>query len=159
MNPLLSPRERIRGGLWGSLGDALGVPVEFKNCPAMQADPVADMRGHGTISRRADDGALILCGRSARDRGGRCVGAARGRPIAAAFQRCLAWKLRLCRQLAEALAARKSVRELADAPGLQRGMLIGRIDARISPARAALCKEVRRRGGLTEDVPGAPSFG
>jgi ADP-ribosylglycohydrolase len=39
-------RDRILGGLWGSLvGDALGVPVEFKSRAAVQADPVTDMRG------------------------------------------------------------------------------------------------------------------
>src|SRR6266536_515199 len=62
----LTKRERIFGGLWGSLvGDALGVPVEFKDRATVQADPVRDMRGfgshhqpHGTWS---DDGALILC--------------------------------------------------------------------------------------------------
>jgi ADP-ribosyl-[dinitrogen reductase] hydrolase len=42
----ISRRERILGGLWGSLvGDALGVPVEFKDRAAVQADPVTDMRG------------------------------------------------------------------------------------------------------------------
>ena len=37
-SPTLSVRERIVGGLWGSLvGDALGVPVEFKDRAAVQA--------------------------------------------------------------------------------------------------------------------------
>jgi ADP-ribosylglycohydrolase len=68
MNPSPKPsqRERILGGLWGSLvGDALGVPVEFKDRPTVQAVPVADMRGHGTHRQPpgtwSDDGALILC--------------------------------------------------------------------------------------------------
>ena len=42
-------RDRILGGLWGALvGDALGVPVEFKSRAAVQVDPVTDMRGFGT---------------------------------------------------------------------------------------------------------------
>ena len=64
--PILSRRERILGGLWGSLiGDALGVPVEFKDRAVVQADPVRDMRGHGTHHQPpgtwSDDGALTLC--------------------------------------------------------------------------------------------------
>jgi ADP-ribosyl-[dinitrogen reductase] hydrolase len=63
--PALSNRDRILGGLWGSLvGDALGVPVEFKDRATVQADPVKDMRGFGTHKQPAgtwsDDGALIL---------------------------------------------------------------------------------------------------
>jgi ADP-ribosyl-[dinitrogen reductase] hydrolase len=59
-------RERILGGLWGSLvGDALGVPVEFKDRAIVQADPVRDMRGYGTHHQPpgtwSDDGALLLC--------------------------------------------------------------------------------------------------
>lgn len=62
----LSKRERILGGLWGSLvGDALGVPVEFKDRATVQADPVKDMRGFGSHKQPAgtwsDDGALTLC--------------------------------------------------------------------------------------------------
>ena len=65
-SPTLSRRERILGGLWGSLvGDALGVPVEFKDRAAVQADPVKEMRGYGTHHQPpgtwSDDGALILC--------------------------------------------------------------------------------------------------
>ena len=59
-------RERILGGLWGSLvGDALGVPVEFKDRAVVQANPVTDMRGFGTHRQPpgtwSDDGALLLC--------------------------------------------------------------------------------------------------
>ena len=59
-------RDRILGGLWGSLvGDALGVPVEFKSRAAVQADPVTDMRGFGTHGQPpgtwSDDGSLLLC--------------------------------------------------------------------------------------------------
>ncbi len=61
-----SLRDRILGGLWGSLvGDALGVPVEFRSRPEVQSDPVTDMRGFGTHRQPkgtwSDDGALILC--------------------------------------------------------------------------------------------------
>lgn len=62
----LSKRDRILGGLWGSLvGDALGVPVEFKDRASVQADPVKDMRGNRTHHQPpgtwSDDGAMILC--------------------------------------------------------------------------------------------------
>jgi len=65
-SPNMSKRERILGGLWGSLvGDALGVPVEFKDRATVQADPVTDMRGFGSHHQPAgtwsDDGALMLC--------------------------------------------------------------------------------------------------
>ena len=59
-------KQRILGGLWGSLiGDALGVPVEFKDRAAVQLDPVKEMRGYGTHRQPpgtwSDDGALLLC--------------------------------------------------------------------------------------------------
>ena len=62
----ISKRERILGGLWGALvGDALGVPVEFKDRATVQADPVWDMRGFGSHKQPpgtwSDDGALTLC--------------------------------------------------------------------------------------------------
>lgn len=62
----LSKGERILGGLWGSLvGDALGVPVEFKDRAAVQADPVKGMRGFGTHWQPpgtwSDDSSLLLC--------------------------------------------------------------------------------------------------
>jgi ADP-ribosyl-[dinitrogen reductase] hydrolase len=62
----ISMRDRILGGLWGSLvGDALGVPVEFKDRATLQADPVTDMREYGTYRQPrgtwSDDGAIILC--------------------------------------------------------------------------------------------------
>lgn len=57
---------RILGGLWGSLvGDALGVPVEFKDRAIVQADPVTGMRGFGSHKQPpgtwSDDGSLTLC--------------------------------------------------------------------------------------------------
>jgi len=51
----ISQRGRILGGLWGSLvGDALGVPVEFKDCATVQANPVTDMRENGTHHQPKD---------------------------------------------------------------------------------------------------------
>ena len=65
-SPAISKRERILGGLWGSLvGDALGVPVEFKDRATVQADPVKDMRGFGSHRQPpgtwSDDSSLLLC--------------------------------------------------------------------------------------------------
>ncbi len=59
-------QERILGGLWGALvGDALGVPVEFRNRAEVQQNPVVDMREFGTHNQPrgtwSDDGALLLC--------------------------------------------------------------------------------------------------
>jgi ADP-ribosyl-[dinitrogen reductase] hydrolase len=64
--PAISKRDRILGGLWGSLvGDALGVPVEFQNRDARRVDPVKDMRGFGTHRQPpgtwSDDSSLLLC--------------------------------------------------------------------------------------------------
>ena len=64
--PAVSKRDRILGGLWGSLvGDALGVPVEFKDRATVQADPVKDMRGFGSHKQPpgtwSDDSSLLLC--------------------------------------------------------------------------------------------------
>ena len=61
-----SKRSRILGGLWGSVvGDALGVPVEFKDRTEVQADPVVGMRGFGTHRQPpgtwSDDSSLLLC--------------------------------------------------------------------------------------------------
>ncbi len=57
---------RIRGGLWGAVvGDALGVPVEFKSRDEVRRDPVTGMRGYGTFNLPAgswsDDSSLLLC--------------------------------------------------------------------------------------------------
>jgi len=47
------------------IGDALGVPVEFRSRAEVQIDPVTDMRGFGSHRQPkgtwSDDGALILC--------------------------------------------------------------------------------------------------
>lgn len=62
----ISPKDRILGGLWGSLvGDALGVPVEFKDRATVQLDPVKDMREFGTHKQPrgtwSDDSSMLLC--------------------------------------------------------------------------------------------------
>lgn len=62
----MNSSSRILGGLYGSLiGDALGVPVEFKARTLRKNDPVTSMRGFGTHNQPAgtwsDDGSLLLC--------------------------------------------------------------------------------------------------
>ena len=59
---IITRKERILGGLWGSLvGDALGVPYEFKD--ASQITTV-EWRGNGSHNQPAgtwsDDGAMML---------------------------------------------------------------------------------------------------
>lgn len=66
MKSEISRNDRLLGGLWGALvGDALGVPVEFRNRESVQSDPVTTMRGYGTHQQPAgtwsDDGSLLLC--------------------------------------------------------------------------------------------------
>lgn len=56
---------RIRGAMLGLVvGDALGVPVEFRPRSERRNDPVIGMRGHGTHNQPAgtwsDDGSLAL---------------------------------------------------------------------------------------------------
>lgn len=65
MNPI-THNERILGALWGALvGDALGVPVEFRRRQEVQANPVVGMRAYGTHGQPAgtwsDDSSLLLC--------------------------------------------------------------------------------------------------
>ena len=62
----ISTKNRILGGLWGvAVGDALGVPVEFRARTERAHDPVTDMRGHGTHNQPSgtwsDDTSLNLC--------------------------------------------------------------------------------------------------
>jgi ADP-ribosylglycohydrolase len=62
----ITAREQILGGLWGSLvGDALGVPVEFKERAAVQREHVTEMRGYGSHRQPpgtwSDDSSLLLC--------------------------------------------------------------------------------------------------
>jgi len=68
MNPNVQPsrKDRILGGLWGAvIGDALGVPVEFRSRAEVQASPVTEMRGHGTYYQEpgtwSDDSSLLIC--------------------------------------------------------------------------------------------------
>lgn len=66
METNLNQKEQFLGGLWGALvGDALGVPVEFRDRERLQADPVVDMREYGTHSQPkgtwSDDSSLLLC--------------------------------------------------------------------------------------------------
>lgn len=55
----------INGLLGVAIGDALGVPYEFKSGPAMKANPATNMIGHGTYNQPAgtwsDDTSLTLC--------------------------------------------------------------------------------------------------
>lgn len=67
-SPLIRARfeERVRGGLWGAIvGDALGVPVEFKLRSMMDDSPVRDLQGHGTynvpLGTWSEDSSLLLC--------------------------------------------------------------------------------------------------
>lgn len=62
----VSLRERLLGGLWSSLvGDALGVPVEFRSREEVQRNSVRGMRGYGTHNQPpgtwSDDSSLLLC--------------------------------------------------------------------------------------------------
>ena len=57
---------RMLGGLWGSVvGDALGVPVEFRHRAVIAEDPITDLRGYGTYNQPpgtwSDDTSLMLC--------------------------------------------------------------------------------------------------
>jgi ADP-ribosylglycohydrolase len=59
-------QEQILGGLWGALvGDALGVPVEFRSREEITQDPVTDLRGYGSHHQPpgtwSDDSSLLLC--------------------------------------------------------------------------------------------------
>jgi ADP-ribosylglycohydrolase len=57
---------RIRSALFGvAVGDALGVPVEFRGRAEIAKNPVTDMRGYGTYNQSpgtfSDDGSLTFC--------------------------------------------------------------------------------------------------
>ena len=59
-------KDRILGGLWGAvIGDALGVPVEFRSRALVQNNPVTDLRAFGTYNQPkgtwSDDSSLMLC--------------------------------------------------------------------------------------------------
>ncbi|MGH7986246.1 MAG: ADP-ribosylglycohydrolase family protein [Candidatus Binataceae bacterium] len=62
----IAANSRILGGLWGvAIGDALGVPVEFRSRKEREHDPVTDLRGYGTHHQPpgtwSDDTSLTLC--------------------------------------------------------------------------------------------------
>ena len=59
-------RERVTGGLWGVIvGDALGVPAEFKARQVLKSAPVKGMTGYGThmqpLGTWSDDSSMMLC--------------------------------------------------------------------------------------------------
>jgi ADP-ribosylglycohydrolase len=63
---IIPRKDRILGALWGSLvGDALGVPAEFKDRATVQLDPIKEMREFGTHRQPrgtwSDDSSLLLC--------------------------------------------------------------------------------------------------
>jgi len=65
MNNEPTYREQILGELWGAVvGDALGVPVEFRSREEVQSDPVTGMRGFGTHQQPpgtwSDDSSLLI---------------------------------------------------------------------------------------------------
>jgi ADP-ribosyl-[dinitrogen reductase] hydrolase len=56
----------IKDALYGlAIGDALGVPVEFRSRESIAKNPVTDMRGYGTHTQRpgtwSDDSSLTFC--------------------------------------------------------------------------------------------------
>jgi ADP-ribosylglycohydrolase len=58
-------RDRTVGGVLGLvIGDALGVPVEFRSRQELQSDPVTGMRGFGTHNQPpgtwSDDSSMAL---------------------------------------------------------------------------------------------------
>mgnify|MGYP000745964379 CR=1 FL=1 len=58
--------EKIQGGIFGvAVGDALGVPVEFKSREYLKENPISDLIGYGTwnqpIGTWSDDTSLTLC--------------------------------------------------------------------------------------------------
>ena len=59
-------KNKILGGILGlAVGDALGVPVEFKDRESLRRNPVTDMRGYGMHNQPpgtwSDDTSLTLC--------------------------------------------------------------------------------------------------
>ena len=62
----MSLKEQINGLIFGTaVGDALGVPVEFRSRASLKTTPVVDMRAFGTHHQPAgtwsDDSALTFC--------------------------------------------------------------------------------------------------
>lgn len=62
----MNNKDKILGGLCGAIvGDALGVPVEFKTRDEVRRNPITGMRGSGTFNLPpgswSDDSSLLLC--------------------------------------------------------------------------------------------------
>ena len=62
----MNNKDKILGGLWGAIiGDALGVPVEFKSREEVKRNLITGMRGYGTFNLSpgswSDDSSLLLC--------------------------------------------------------------------------------------------------
>ena len=58
--------DMIRSGIYGvCVGDALGVPVEFRSRESLKRKPISEMSGGGTYGQPegtwSDDGSLTLC--------------------------------------------------------------------------------------------------
>lgn len=58
--------DKIKGGIFGlAVGDALGVPVEFKSREYLRIHPIKDLTGYGTwnqpLGTWSDDTSLTLC--------------------------------------------------------------------------------------------------
>ena len=58
--------KKIKGALFGlAVGDALGVPVEFRSRAELQKAPLSTMRGYGTWNQPpgtwSDDSSLAFC--------------------------------------------------------------------------------------------------
>lgn len=63
---LFQMKEAIKSALFGlAVGDALGVPVEFRSRQSLSLEPVVDMRGYGTHNQPpgtwSDDSSLAFC--------------------------------------------------------------------------------------------------
>ena len=59
-------RNKVLDGLFGlCVGDALGVPVEFKSRSSLKENPVTDMIGYGSHNQPpgtwSDDSSLAFC--------------------------------------------------------------------------------------------------
>ena len=62
----MADKGKILGALWGAVvGDALGLPVEFRSREEVRENPVATMEGYGTFNLPpgswSDDSSLMLC--------------------------------------------------------------------------------------------------
>lgn len=65
-SPGVDYTDKVKSVLFGvAVGDALGVPVEFKNRPTIRKNPVTDMIGYGTYNvppgTFSDDSSLTFC--------------------------------------------------------------------------------------------------